>query len=333
MAPTTTRRTVLAGGTMLLVGRAAAQQATTLRLYSPDFEPEVTALAFDVPRRTGGRYRIEPILGFESLAAALGKERAAGGEGALVEGARTGDLDLVVSSTYPLGDYVPEVNAFLVPFLFRDYAHARAVPDGPIGQDILGKLPAHGMVGLAWLENGVRHVANSKRPIRTPEDLKGLRLRTPQNPIVIEAFRTLGAEVVPMPWSRAVLDALAKGDLDGLETDVSIITHWEIFRWTRYLSLTRHVYSPAIAIMSKAAHDKLSEADRQAFVKAAQLGVQVGRKNDDDVEAQGLANLLGVGMRINDDVDKAAFQAALAPAYAKWREQFGDLIDRIQAYQ
>jgi TRAP-type C4-dicarboxylate transport system substrate-binding protein len=318
---------------MLLAGTAAAQQATTLRLYSPDFETEVTAFAFEVPSRTEGRYQIEPIIGFESLEAALGKERAAGGERALLEGARSGELDLVVCSAYPLGDYVPEMNVFFVPFLFRDYAHARAVPDGAIGQDILSKLPAHGMVGLAWLENGVRHVANSKRPIRMPEDLKGLRLRTPQNPVVIEAFRTLGAEVVPMPWGRAVLDTVAQGGLDGLETGIDIINNWEIFRWLNCLSLTRHVYPPAIVIMSKAAYDRLSEADRQAFVKATQLAVQVARKYDDDLEVQGVANLLGVGMKINDDVDKAAFQAALAPAYTKWREQFGGLIDRIQAHQ
>ena len=81
-------------------------------------------------------------------------------------------------SAFTLGDYVPEAKVLLLPFLFRDYAHARAVLDGPIGQDILGRLPAHGMVGLAWTEGGFRDMANSKRPIRRPEDLKGLKLRT-----------------------------------------------------------------------------------------------------------------------------------------------------------
>ena len=106
-----------------------------------------------------------------------------------------------------------------------------------------------------------------------------------------------------------------------------------MFRWTRYLSLTGHIDAPAIIVMSKAAHDKLSEADRQAFAEAARLAAQNERKYDDDAQAAGVASLLGVGMRINADVDKAAFRAALAPAYAMWRERFGDLIDRIQAYQ
>ena len=180
MAAVATRRTVLAGGTTLLAGRAAAQQATTLKLYTfGGFLAEPAMLALEVPRRTGGRYRIEQVLGFDKLEATLGKERAAGGERALFEGARSGELDLVVCSALPLGDYVPEAQALFVPFLFRDYAHARAVLDGPLGQDVLAGCAARGLAGLTWSEDGLRYLTNSKRPIRTPEDLKGLRLRTP----------------------------------------------------------------------------------------------------------------------------------------------------------
>ena len=136
-----------------------------------------------------------------------------------------------------------------------------------------------------------------------------------------------------MPMARPVIDALARGAVDGIEEDIDSITNWELFRWAPYLSLTRHVYAPGVILMSEAAHDRLSEADRQALVEAARLGAQAARKFDDDVEARGLARLLGVGVKINTDVDTAAFRAALAPAYAKWREQFGDLIERIQAYQ
>ncbi len=333
MAPTTTRRTLLAGGTMLLADPAAAQQVTTLKLYSPNFETGAAMLAFEVPRRTGGRYQIESIIGFDRLEAALGKERAVRGERALLEGARSGEFDLIICTSFPIGDYLPEAHVFFVPFLFRDYAHARAVLDGPIAQDILSKLPAHGMVGLAWAEAGFRNVVNRNRPIRTPEDLRGLRLRTGQNAVVAEAFRILGVEVVPMPIARPVIDALAQGALDGVETDIEAIWNWEMFQWLKYLSLTRHVYAPAAIIMSKTAYDKLSEADRQAFVEAARLAVQVGREYYDGAEAAGLANLLSVGMAINADVDKTAFRAALAPAYAEWRQQFGDLIDRIQAHE
>jgi TRAP-type C4-dicarboxylate transport system substrate-binding protein len=255
----TRRRTLLAGGTMLLTGRAAAQQTTTLRLYSPAFEPEAAMIAAEVPRRTGGRYQIERFIGFDMLEAALGKTRAAGGEVELLKGARSGDLDLVVVS-YAVGDYAPEANVFLLPFLFGDYAHARAALDGPISQDILSKLSPHGFVGLAWSEAGFRYVANSKRPIRRPEDLKGLKLRTALNPVLVETFRALGAEPVPMPMARPVVDAMASSTLDGLETDIDAIMNWEFFRWAKYVSLTHHTYSPGIIVMSKAAFDKLSEA-------------------------------------------------------------------------
>jgi TRAP-type transport system periplasmic protein len=330
MTPTTTRRALLAGGAMLLASRAAAQQVTTVRLYSLNFEPDAAMLVAQVPKGTGGRYQIESIIGFDGLEAALGEERAAGSEVELLKGARSGELDLVIVS-WAIGDYVPEANVFLLPFLFRDYPHARAVLDGSIGQDILGKLPAHGLVGLAWTEAGFRYVANSKRQIRGPEDLKGLRLRTGKSPVLIETFRTLGAEAVPMPMARPVIDALAQGALDGVETDIDSVMNWEMFRWAQYLSLTRHAYAPAITVMSKVAYDKLSEADKRAFVEAARLGAEAMRQFNDDVEADGLARLLSVGMQINADVDTAAFRAALAPAYTKWREQFGDLIERIQA--
>lgn len=330
MTPTTTRRALLAGGAILLASRAAAQQVTTVRLYSLNFEPDAAMLVAQVPKGTGGRYQIEPIIGFDGLEAALGEERAAGSEVELLKGARSGELDLVIVS-WAIGDYVPEANVFLLPFLFRDYPHARAVLDGSIGQDILGKLPAHGLVGLAWTEAGFRYVANSKRQIRGPEDLKGLRLRTGKTPVLIETFRTLGAEAVPMPMARPVIDALAQGALDGVETDIDSVMNWEMFRWAQYLSLTRHAYAPAITVMSKVAYDRLSEADKRAFVEAARLGAEAMRQFNDDVEADGLARLLSVGMQINADVDTAAFRAALAPAYTKWREQFGDLIERIQA--
>jgi tripartite ATP-independent transporter DctP family solute receptor len=245
---------------------------------------------------------------------------------------RNGDLDLVVCTTVLLGDYIPQARVFSVPFLFRDYAHARAVLDGPIGQDVLARLASRGLIGLAWSEDGFRHLTNGKRPIRTPEDLKGLKLRTQENPIIADTFRALGAEVVSMPFGKSVFDALTQGVIDGLDVTVPATLNFEPLRSLKYLSLTGHSYTPGVIVMSKAAHDRLSEDDRQAFIEAARLAGQVTREDTDRLEAYGLPQLLGVGMEINTDVDKAAFRAALAPAYAAWREQFGDLIERIQAH-
>jgi tripartite ATP-independent transporter DctP family solute receptor len=332
MALITTRRTLLAGAAATFAGHAAAQQVTTLKLYTQGFDIDATALAFEVPKRTEGRYNIGQIVGFDMLEMALGKERAAGGEQALIEGTRSGELDLIVISSAWLGNYIPEAQAFDVPFLFRDHAHAAAVLDGPIGQDVLAKFPAQGLVGLAWTVNGFRHLTNDRRPVRTPKDVMGLKLRTQDNPIIVKTFQTLGAEVTPMPWGQALFDALARGDLDGQENPIDAIVGWELHRWQKYLSLTGHIYGPAVAIMSRPAYDKLSDADKKAFVESARLAAQISRNDVERADDAGVAQLLGP-MKINADVDKAAFRAALAPAYAEWRQQFGDLIDRIESHE
>jgi tripartite ATP-independent transporter DctP family solute receptor len=131
-----------------------------------------------------------------------------GGERDMIEGLQIGSLDVVITSTGPLGNFVPEVYALDLPFLFRDYAHARAVLDGEIGQELLAKIDENQLVGLAWSENGFRHITNSQRPVRTPADLDGLKLRTMENKVHMEAFSEMGAAPTPMapscspPFSR-----------------------------------------------------------------------------------------------------------------------------------
>jgi TRAP-type C4-dicarboxylate transport system substrate-binding protein len=224
MTTAITRRALLAGGTALLASRAAAaQQATTLKLYSFVYEVEAEMLAFQVQERTKGRYRIEQIIGFDKITAALGAERAAGGEQALLDGVHKGDLDLTTIASVSAVERFPHIQVFDVPFMFRDYAHARAVLDGSIGQDLLAKTLSSGALALAWSENGFRHVTNNEHPIRTPEDLKGLKIRTPKSPVMIEAFQTLGAEVRPTPWSEAIFDMLARGDLNSQENTINTI--------------------------------------------------------------------------------------------------------------
>jgi tripartite ATP-independent transporter DctP family solute receptor len=256
----------------------------------------------------------------------------AGGEHALLDGVYQGDLDLTTIASASATERFPEMQVLDVPFIFRDYAHARAVLDGPIGQDLLAKTRSGGALALAWSENGFRHLTNNTHPVRTPEDVKGLKLRTPKSPVMVEAFRMLGAKVTPTFWGRAFLDALAQGVLDAQKNTVDTIWFTQVFRFQKYLSLTGHIYSPATIFMSRAAYDRLSDADKEAFVESARLAGDLKRKSISDSEDMAIARLLSVGMKINTDVDKAAFRAALAPAYAQWREQFGDLIQRIQAH-
>jgi tripartite ATP-independent transporter DctP family solute receptor len=314
----------------LVAAIACAQPAAaqiTLRInialaQNSHYGVAIDTFAHEVERRTAGRYKVQTF-----YSGALGAERES------VEGVQLGTLDLTLTSTGPLPNFVPEVAILDIPFLFRDYAHARAVLDGPIGQDLLAKFPAKGMVGLAWAENGFRHMTNSKRPVNAPEDLRGLKMRTMENPIHIEAYREFGILPTPMAFTE-VFTALQQGTVDGQENPLSVITAAKLDQVQKYLTLTGHVYSPAVILMNKARWDKLSDADKQAFLDAAREAVKANRARVDDDERKAVADLRGKGMTIAENVDKARFQAALSPAYADFGKRFGQAnIERIRNYR
>jgi len=282
----------------------------------------IDTLAREVERRTDGRYKVQTF-----YSSALGAERES------VEGVQLGTLDLTLTSTGPLPNFVPDVAILDIPFLFRDYAHARAVLDGPIGQELLTKFQAKGMVGLAWAENGFRHMTNSKRPVNVPDDLRGLKMRTMENPIHIEAYRQFGILPTPMAFTE-VFTALQQGTVDGQENPLSVIEAAKLDQVQKYLTLTGHVYSPAVFLMNKARWDSLSDADKRAFLEAAKEGVRANRARVDEDERKAVADLRAKGMIVAENVDKAKFQAALAPAYADFAKRFGQAnIDRIRNYR
>ena len=304
-----------------------AMAQTTLKInialaQNSHYGVAIDTFAREVERRTLGRYKVQTF-----YSAALGAERES------IEGVQLGTLDLTLTSTGPLPNFVPEVAILDIPFLFRDYAHARAVLDGPIGQELLGKFPPKGMVGLAWAENGFRHMTNSKRPVNLPEDLKGLKMRTMENPIHIEAYKQFGILPTPMAFTE-VFTALQQGTVDGQENPLSVITAAKLDQVQKYLSLTGHVYSPAVLLMNKAQWDKLSDADREAFLDAAKEAVRANRARVDDDERRAVADLRAKGMTVTENLDKAKFQAALVPAYADFAKRFGQAnIDRIRNYR
>jgi len=282
----------------------------------------IDTFAKEVEARTNGRYKIQTF-----YAGALGAERES------VEGVQLGTLDLTMTSTGPLPNFVPEVAILDIPFLFRDYAHARAVLDGPIGQDLLQKFPAKGLVALAWGENGFRHMTNSKRPVNVPDDLKGLKMRTMENPIHIQAYKQFGILPTPMAFTE-VFTALQQGTVDGQENPLSVITAAKLDQVQKNLSLTGHVYSPAVILINNGQWDKLSAADKQAFLDAAKEAVKANRARIDEDERKAVADLRAKGMLVVENVDKAKFQATLAPVYADFGKRFGqDNIDRIKNYK
>ena len=282
----------------------------------------IDAFAREVEKRTNGRYKIQNF-----YAGALGAERES------IEGIQLGTLDLTMTSTGPVPNFVPEVAILDIPFLFRDYAHARAVLDGPIGQDLLKKFDAKGIKALAWGENGFRHMTNNKHPVNTPDDLNGLKMRTMENPIHIEAYRQFGILPTPMAFTE-VFTALQQGTVDGQENPLSVITAAKLEQVQKYLSLTGHVYSPALILMSTAQWDKLSAADQQAFSAAAREAVKANRARIDEDEKRAVGDLRAKGMAVVDTLDKTKFQAALKPVYDDFSKRFGqENIDKIKNYK
>jgi len=256
-----------------------------------------------------------------------------GGERDMIEGLQIGSLDVVITSTGPLGNFVPEVFALDLPFLFRDYDHARKVLDGEIGDELLAKINENQLVGLAWSENGFRHITNSQRPVRTPADLEGLKLRTMENRVHMEAFSQMGAAPTPMAFPE-LFAALQQGVVDGQENPVTVITASKFWEVQGHVSLTGHVYSPVAVLASPILFDGLTEEQQGWFREAARASAVATRAEVNRLEDTGVALLRENGMEVITDIDKAPFAALAAPAYKIYTDQYGpELVERIQAVQ
>lgn len=311
----------LALGAGVMVG-AAAQTAMKISISIAQNSHQgiaVDTFAKEVEKRTNGRYKVQAF-----YSGSLGGERES------IEAVQLGTQELTFSSTGPVPNFVPEARILDIPFLFRDKAHARAVLDGPIGQELLAKFEPKGFKALAWGENGVRHMTNSKRSVTSPDDLKGLKMRTMENPVHVAAYKGLGIVTTPMAFPE-VFTALQQGTVDGQENPLSVIMASKFDQVQKHLSLTGHVYSPGIFLMSKPAFDKLSAADKQAFLDAAKEGVKANRARVDEDDAAGVAELRKKGMTVVENVDKSKFVATLAPINAEFEKQFGKAnLDRIR---
>ncbi|WP_372658349.1 TRAP transporter substrate-binding protein [Hydrogenophaga sp.] len=279
-----------------------------------------TVFCDEMEKGTQGRYKCQQF-----------PSSALGGEREQIEAVQLGTQDLVNTSTGPLGNFVPEVKIVDIPFLFRDYDHARKVMDGPIGQDLQKKMAAKGLINLAWTENGFRHMTNSKHAIHSASDAAGLKMRTMENKVHMDGYKTFGILPTPMAFPE-LFTALQQGTVDGQENPIPVILASKFSQVQKYLSLTGHVYSPAALILSPAVWNKLSDADKKVFTEAAKKGAAAQRKKVNDDEDTGIALLEKDGMVVDKKVDGASFRKAVAPAYAEFAKEFGaDKIAAIQA--
>jgi tripartite ATP-independent transporter DctP family solute receptor len=252
-----------------------------------------------------------------------------GDERTLLERMKMGIVDAGIITNGPIINFVPSFGVIDLPFLFRDPNHAYKVLDGSIGQKLMADLEAQGWKGLAFAERGFRNLTNSKRPVKTPEDIKGLKIRVMQNPVYVDSFKALGANAVPMAWTE-VLTALQQGTVDGQENPLNVIMAFKLYETQKYLSITRHAYAPAPIIMSMNTWKKLTPAQQAIVKKAAQDAAEFERAWDNKMEAEWLKDLKAKGMVVATP-DLRAFRAAVKPVYDAYTPKYGKaLIEAIQ---
>lgn len=311
---------LLAAGT---AAAAAGPARVTLRAADVHVEdyPTVQGLKFmaeTVRTLSNGRIQIEVFPGGQ-----LGDERST------IEQVQLGVIDMVRTSTAPLAEFYRPFGVFSLPYIFRDEAHMWRVVMGPTGYRLLRELERVGMVGLAYYDAGARHFYTTKKPIASPGDLRGLRIRTQQAQVVIDMMQALGASAVPMAFGE-VYTSLQTGVIDGAENNVPSygpfgVRHYEV---AKYLSLDGHLRVPEIVIISKQSWDRLSPEGQRLLREAALASVVYQATLWDVFEERTMSELRKAGVQILS-VDTTAFQKAVAPVYDKYRSEFGALIDEI----
>lgn len=238
--------------------------------------------------RTGGKMRIQPYWD-----GALGNDLTA------TQSVRSGTLEMVLTSTAPLTAIIPALGVFDLPFLFDNEEEADKVLDGKAGDWFAAKLPAVGAVNLAWWENGFRQTTNSRRPITRLEDFQGVKMRVMQNTIFIDTFKELGTNAVPMAFSE-IYSALETKTVDGQENPYNNIENMKFYEVQKYLTLTKHAYSPTLVLFSKKIWDTLSAGEQTVLKACAVVGGAEQRKVNRQKSQVSLANLKANGMAVNE---------------------------------
>jgi len=284
----------------------------------------VVAMGKKLKAATGGRITIQMYPSMQL-----------GGEKEMIEQAQVGAIAIARISVGPMGPLVPELNVFNLPFMFRDDAHMEKVIDGAIGDELLNKLSEHptaGLIGLCWMNAGTRNVYNSKRPVRSIDDLKGLKIRMMGNPVFVDTMNALGGNGVAMGFDQLV-NAMQTGVVDGAENNAPTYATGQHYRYAKYFSLTGHLMIPEILVFSKKTWDTLGKDDQALIRKLGREAQQEQRRLWYAMEESSVRQIQAAGVEIIKVDDKKAFQQAVKPVWEKYGKQHADLIARIQAVQ
>jgi tripartite ATP-independent transporter DctP family solute receptor len=252
-----------------------------------------------------------------------------GNESEMIKNLTMGSMDLGLITNAPVGSFIKSFMVFDLPFIFPTTEVAHKVLDGQAGQMLLSRLQKIQIVGLAFSEGGFRHMINNVRPIKTPEDTKGIKFRVMTTPIYIGLFQPLGSNAVPMPWGE-VFTAVQQKVIDGLEIPIPVIFANKYHEVTKYLSLTGHTYSPLIFMSSDQRWKKLSAEDKEMFKRAAREASAFNRNALKQINDDILKKLSAAGMVVNEVANKKPFQDAVKPMYSKFEPEIGkDVLDAV----
>jgi len=306
---------------VVLAGGASAQtQINIAAVTNPDFVHTKASFWFKecVEKAAPGK-----------LSVVVHHSAALGSETQVLQQIQLGTTQMSVCTTGPIEAFVPEIKALEMPFVFPTYEAADRVLDGPIGQEFAKKFEKSGFVALAFLDNGFRNVTNSKRPVKTPEDLKALKIRTMEAPTHLAIWRAIGANPTPMAWP--IFTQLQQGVIDGQENPIAVIYAAKLPEaGQKYLTLTRHVYSALVFVANKAFIDGLPAAERKVVADCALAASLQGRSFIRDNEMRQLAELKAAGMQVEDKPDLAAFRKATAPVIDSASGDTKKLVEQIQ---
>jgi len=320
---------LLATAAIGIVASVAPVQAQQVTLRSADTHPEgyptveaVKYMADILKRESNGRLDIKVFHSGQ-----LGEEKDT------IQQTQFGVIDMNRINLAPLNNVVPETRVPALPFLFRSVEHMHKVMDGEIGEQILKAFEPHGMIGLAFYDSGARSFYNTKRPIKSLDDMKGLKIRVQQSDLFIDLIKALGGNPTPMPFGE-VYSGLQTGVIDGAENNWPSYQSTRHYEVAKHYSLSEHSMSPEVLVMSKKSWDKLSKDDQQLIRKAAKESVAKMRELWQAREKQSKEAVIAAGSQLNE-LDKDTFIKAAEPVYAKHvtDPKLKDMVARIRAVQ
>ncbi|MDX1808634.1 MAG: TRAP transporter substrate-binding protein [Sulfurospirillaceae bacterium] len=252
-----------------------------------------------------------------------------GNETSILQQLQLNALQMGVITAGPIDKFVPSIKAIGFPFIFDSYAKADKVLDGKIGQDILNNFKSANLIGYHFLENGFRNITNSKKPIHSAKDVKGLKIRVMNSQLHIAIWKDIGANPTPMPWP--IYTQLSQHVIDGQENPLAVIDQYKLYEVQKYLTLTRHVYSALVFVGSKQFYDSLPKKYQKLFFEATKEASLYERKLNREKASFFLADLKKNGMIVDEHPDLQSFKEKVKPLKRIYKGDAKKYLDMILA--